>query len=98
MAETLTLDEFEIRVAAVYAKLPHGIRQKFHVEIEEIVPAAFHGQPPFGYVHGMNPETVVLSYPGFLRHGDFSRGHIERVIKHEVEHVLFGAGGRHSEH
>ena len=103
----MTCDEFEKTVKRLYERLPRNIRERFSLEIEE-APTEWQVEEwrknprnmtsSFAYVSMFSPSTVVLCYWGFKSHGDWSEEHIDRVIKHEYEHVVRGLSGHHSEH
>ena len=84
---------FEHVCGELYDELPDNIKSRFALYVVDVDPDHKY---PFGYWTNMLPNAITLVYQGFKRHGDFSKAHIRRVIKHEVEHVLCGV--KHSEH
>ena len=94
----MNLETFENKVTRIYEALPSNIQSKFQIVIEEEQPE---GQKEilFGKYWGAVPNSITLCYWGFKMANDFRLDHIERVIKHEFEHLLLGnCGGKHSEH
>ena len=95
----MTINDFESTVSEVYEALPEELRDRFSIEIEEYPTlGSLQAGNPYGYVHGMTPNCIVLCYWVFRAYDDFRREHIERVIKHEFEHVIRGVLAKHSEH
>lgn len=97
----MTFDEFEIAVTEIYYTLPEEIQSRFAINLEQYPEEGSINSRAFGYWHSLTPNCVTLCYWVFRLHGDFSKGHIERVVKHEFEHTLQGtthSPGKHSEH
>ena len=95
----MTFNEFCERVGQLYDKLPKELQVKFGINVEE-EPSEFSKKlNPFGYWTNLIPENITLCYWVFKYHGDFTDEHINRVIHHEVEHLLLHRFGiKHSEH
>lgn len=93
----MDIDKFTETVEAIYDKLPDLIKDKMTILIEEY-PTQSYSNPLFGYWTNLTPDCFTLCYWGFKATNNFDTGHIERVIKHEFEHKIFGAEHRHSEH
>lgn len=89
----LNLEEFELVLGELYDELPDSIKNRFALfVVEKNLP----GENAFGYWTNMLPNAVTFVYETFKNHGDFSKDHLRRVMKHEFEHVLMGL--KHSEH
>lgn len=86
-------NEFESTLGELYDELPDQFKDRFALYVVE------HNQPgqnAFAYWTNMLPNAVTFVYETFKNHGDFSKDHLRRVMKHEFEHVLMGT--KHSEH
>ena len=93
----MDIDEFTKIVEEIYEELPDEIQSKMSIFIEEF-PTQEYKQYLFGYWTNLTPDCFTLCYWGFKGTNDFRKEHIERVIKHEFEHKLFGTTQKHSEH
>ena len=95
----MNLDEFEIEVTKIYDGLPNEFKDRFVIHIEE-EPNKDNTTAVFGYYTPLFPNAITLCYWGFKATNDFRLDHIERVIRHEFEHLSLGGNliDKHHEH
>ena len=95
----MSLDDFELEVSKIYELLPYDIKNRFVIHIEE-EPQEKQNNVLFGYYTPLFPNAITLCYWGFKVTNDFRLDHIERVIKHEFEHLSLGGNliDKHHEH
>ena len=87
-----SLDEFEKELQQAYQELPPVLRQKVTIVIDETT------ESNFGYFQPMFPTTINICFKTCKQQRDW-RAHVRRVLKHEIEHLLFpGWQSPHSEH
>ena len=93
----MTYEAFCDMGVMLYEQLPEQLKEQFALSFDTYPCERHPHGEVFGEWLGFTPNMVHLCYAGFLRHGDFSREHIARVLKHEFEHTRFGVL-KHSEH
>lgn len=86
-------------IESIYQSLPEELKHRFTISIEEYPTDGSQKLRAFGYWNPYTPDCMTLCYWVFAKHGDFYKEHLERVIRHEFEHVVGSSLGiPHSEH